>query len=139
MTTTARPRAVVADDEPHLARELVARLAALGDDERLELLGVDAGVRRDEVQRRAALADIQAFIDGRDAGGRRLGARARWERVFPFMRRVDVQLHLARLAHPERVPQPDQAGDCAPEERAYIDRERPIPPERRLPRETCEP
>jgi len=134
--SSSRPGAEAANAE--LTRELVARLQGLSEDERLELLGVDQAVRRDETRRRAALDDIQAFIDGRDARGRRLAGRARWERVFPFMRRVDVRLHLERLAHEERVPHPEQAGDCPEAERAYIDRERPIPASRRLPQETCE-
>lgn len=62
MTTTARPSAVVADDEPHLARELVARLAALWPD--LEIVhvarnGVEAAERIAALQPDLAFLDIQ--------------------------------------------------------------------------------
>jgi len=135
--SSSRPGAEAANWE--LTRELAARLRDASEEERLNVLGVDDAVRRNAAQRQAALDDVQAFIDGRDARGRRLVGRARWERVFPFMRRVDVALHLERLAHPERVDHPEQAGACSESERAYIDQQHPIPASRRLPRETCSP
>ena len=120
-----------------LTGQLVARLAALGPEERLDLLQVDPAARADPVQRQQALDDIQAFVDGRDAKGRRVAGRARWELVFPFMRRVDVDVHLKKLSHPERVPKPDQTGACEEADRAAIDAAHPIPPERKLPKKKC--
>jgi hypothetical protein len=120
-----------------LTRELVARLRGLGADERLELLGVDAAVRADEAQRQAALDDIQAFVDGRDARGRALAGRARWERVFPFLRRAEVEVHLARLAHDERVPRPERASSCDEAQRAYIDGAHQVPASLRVPQHEC--
>jgi len=133
--SASRPGAEAANHE--LTAQLVAQLGSLGSEERLDLLDVAADVRADPVQRQAALDDIQAFIDGRDARGRRLGGRARWERVFPFMRRVDVQLHLGELSHGVREARPDEAGGCGEAERARIDAAHPIPPARRLPHERC--
>lgn len=133
--SATRPGAEAANHE--LTAQLVAQLSALGDNERLDLLEVAADVRADPAQRQAALDDIQAFVDGRDARGRRLAGRARWERVFPFMRRVDVQLHLSELSHGVRESRPEDASGCSEAERARIDAAHPIPPARRLPHERC--
>ncbi|MDH5340248.1 MAG: DUF4157 domain-containing protein, partial [Rubrivivax sp.] len=133
--SATRPGAEAANSQ--LTTQLVAQLSGLGPNERLNLLEVDPAVRADPAQRQAALDDIQAFVDGRDAQGRRIAGRARWERVFPFMRRVDVELHLTQLSHPEREAHPDDAGGCDEAQRARIDAAHPIPPARRLPRERC--
>ncbi len=120
-----------------LTAELKGRLEALGPDERLGLLEVDATVRADPAQRQQALDDIDAFVTGKDAKGKAIAGRARWEKVFPFMRRVDVQLHLEEKSHPERVPKPDEGSDCETADRALVDSEHPIPPEMRLPTKKC--
>ncbi|WP_202842474.1 eCIS core domain-containing protein [Luteimonas saliphila] len=121
-----------------LTSELRGRLSALGPDERLELLGVDGERRDDPVQRQRALDDIDAFVQGRDARGRRIAGRARWELVFPFLRRVEVELHRDAATHLERVDRPEERGGCDPAQRAHIDREHPIPPAGRLPTRSCE-
>ena len=133
--SATRPGAEAANEE--LTAQLVPRLAALGPEERLDLLEVDPAARADPVQRQQALDDIQAFVDGRDAKGRRVSGRARWERVFPFMRRVDVELHLKELAHDERELGKGGAGACEAADRAAIDAAHPIPPDRRLPQKKC--
>ncbi len=130
-----RPGSEAANNE--LTTELKGRLEALGPDERLNLLEVDATVRADPVQRQKALDDIDAFVTGKDAKGKALAGRARWEKVFPFMRRVDVQLHLSEKSHPERDPKPDEAGACEAADRALVDSEHPIPPDKRLPAKKC--
>jgi hypothetical protein len=119
-----------------LIAQLVAELKGKSDDERLDLLDVGDTVRADPGQRKQALADIEAFVQGKDAKGS-LKQRPRWEKVFPFMRRVDVQVLLAEKSHPEREPKPEQAGECSAEDRAYVDSRRPIPPEHRLPTKKC--
>ena len=121
-----------------LTTELVARLSALGPEERLDLLGVEGSRRSDPVQRQQAIDDIEAFVQGRDARGRRITGRARWERVFPFLRRVEVELHRQAVTHSERVDRPEQTGACSAADRAYIDAQRPIPAEARLPRHRCD-
>lgn len=133
--SATRPGSEAANEA--LTGQLVPRLAALGPEERLDLLQVDPAARADPVQRQQALDDIQAFVDGRDAKGRRISGRARWEKVFPFMRRVDVELHLKKISHDERVPKPDQTGACEEADRAAIDAAHPIPPERKLPKKKC--
>jgi len=84
-----------------LIAELTARLSPLTEEQRLDLLGVDGPARSEPDARQRALDDVQAFIEGRDAGGRRLGQRARWERIFPFLRRVDVELVRDEQSHLE--------------------------------------
>jgi hypothetical protein len=133
--SSKRPGAEAANNE--LTAELKSRLEALGPDERLSLLEVDAAVRADPAQRQKALDDIDAFVTGKDAKGKALAGRARWEKVFPFMRRVDVQLHLKELSHPERVPRPEEAGACESADRALVDSEHPIPADLRLPTKKC--
>jgi hypothetical protein len=133
--SATRPGAEAGNRE--LTTQLVAQLGGLGPEERMDLLDIDAAVRADPVQRQTAHDDIQAFVDGRDARGRRIAGRARWERVFPFMRRVDVQLYLSELSHGVREARPDEAGGCGAAERARIDAAHPIPPARRLPHERC--
>ncbi|WP_372015259.1 eCIS core domain-containing protein [Pseudoxanthomonas sp. 10H] len=121
-----------------LTTELRNRLVALGPDERLDLLGVDSARRSDPVQRQQALDDIESFVQGRDARGRGLSGRARWERVFPFLRRVEVELHRPAVTHTERVDRPGARGGCSPDQQAQIDREHPIPDEARLPTRSCD-
>ncbi|TYT23823.1 DUF4157 domain-containing protein [Luteimonas viscosa] len=121
-----------------LTSELRGRLAGLGPDERLELLGIEGARRGDPVERQQALDDIEAFVQGRDARGRRLAGRARWERVFPFLRRVEVELHRDAVTHTERVDRPEDSSACDAAQRAHIDRERPIPPAGRMPARRCD-
>ncbi|WP_017464131.1 DUF4157 domain-containing protein [Dyella ginsengisoli] len=121
-----------------LTRQLVAQLSGLGPDERLDLLGVEGARRTDPIQRQQALDDIEAFVQGRDAHGRRIAGRARWERVFPFLRRVEVELHRDAATHHERVDHPEQGTGCSDADKAYIDAQRPIPDAARLPRHRCD-
>lgn len=121
-----------------LSRELSSRLSALGPDERLDLMGVEQARRDNPEQRRKDLADIEAFVQGRDARGRRLAERARWEKAFPFLRRVEVQLEREEKSHPERVDHPEKSGACGAEDRAYIDQQKPIPESARLPTDRCD-
>jgi hypothetical protein len=120
-----------------LVRELTARLSPLSDDARLDLLGVDGPSRSDPAQRAQALADVQAFIDGRDANGQRLGTRARWEKIFPFLRRVEIEVDRQERAHQEPVRGGETPG-CSEGDlewaRANMSE---IPPRQRLPAERC--
>lgn len=120
-----------------LIRELSARLTPLTDDQRLDLLGVDPPRRTDPVQRRQALDDIHAFIDGRDANGQQLGTRARWERIFPFLRRVEVEVDRPEVRHDEHEAggtTPDCHADDIEWARANMTE---IPRRQRLPAERC--
>jgi hypothetical protein len=121
-----------------LTAQLVALLQPLDDDQRLEALGVAGPVRQDPEQRRQALADIEAFVQGRDAKGLKLGTRPRWEKVFPFLRRVDVALHKPELSEMQPVPAKSTTG-CDADDIAYAKAKMPaLPPERKLPPEACD-
>lgn len=118
--------------------QLVALLEPLGEEQRLDVLGVPDAVRGDAERRAQALADIQAFVTGRDAGGLRLGQRPRWEKVFPFLRRVEVALHKPAVFENVPVDKKTTLG-CDDADLAYAKSQMPaLPPERRLPKESCE-
>ena len=118
-----------------LVAEMSARLKAQPtEDARLELLGIDDAKRKDPQLRAQVLADIDAFIDGKDAAGKVLKQRARWEKVFPHLRRVEVEVERPKLMGKKQVDGSDQAGDCSKEDRAFIDAKLgPLPPEKRVP------
>jgi hypothetical protein len=121
-----------------LITDLGNQLRGLNEEGRLDLLDVPRAERDSPTQRAAALADIQAFIDGRDARGRRLGQRARWEQLFPRLRRVDVELHRPEAAHDAAVAGAGTQSDCDAGERAWADAHMAaLPPERRMPSERC--
>jgi hypothetical protein len=125
--------------EKDLTPDLVKLLEPLNDEQRLDALGVDDAVRNSPDQRAAALADIKAFVEGRAPKGLSLAQRPRWEKVFPFLRRVEVSLRHEAVTHEEAVKGGTTSG-CVPEDRAYADKNMPpLPPERRLPKEQCEP
>ena len=80
------------------------------------------------------LADIDAFIDGKDAAGNKLKQRARWEKVFPHLRRVEVEVERPKLMGVKDVDASDVPGDCTQDDRAFIDAKLgPLPPEKRVP------
>lgn len=124
------------DDE--LIDELKAKLQAETDEERrLDLLGVVDASRSDPVRRQQVLADIQAFIDGRDAKGT-LRRRARWEKIFPHLRRVEVRLRREKSMKDVQVDKSDDAIGCTKEDTAFADGQLgPIPEGRRVPKEQC--
>ena len=133
--SSTRPGAEARNSE--LIRELSDRLTPLTDDQRLDLLGVDPAARTNPVQRQQALDDIQAFIDGRDANGRRLGTRARWERIFPFLRRVEVEVDRPPRSHDEPVAGGTTTG-CRDEDIAWArENMSAIPSRQRLPAARC--
>lgn len=120
-----------------LTPQLVSLLAPLSDEQRLDALGVDDVVRGDPERRRKALADIQAFVDGRDARGLGLANRPRWEKVFPFLRRVEVALHKDKVMGKEPVPASSKSG-CDESDASYAAANMsPLPPQRRVPQEEC--
>ena len=118
-----------------LVAEMSARLKAQPtEDARLELLGIDDAKRKDPQLRAQVLADIDAFIEGKDAAGKVLKQRARWEKVFPHLRRVEVEVERPKLMGEKAVDASNEAGDCTKEDRAFIDaRLGPVPPEKRVP------
>lgn len=118
-----------------LVAEMSARLKAQpSEDARLELLGIDDAKRKDPQLRAQVLADIDAFIEGKDAAGKVLKQRARWEKVFPHLRRVEVEVERPKLMGEKQVDGSNQAGDCTKEDRAFIDAKLgPLPPEKRVP------
>lgn len=124
-----------ADNE--LTSRLAALLTPLSDEKRLDTLGVDDAVRNAPEQRHKALADIRAFVDGSDADGLKLATRPRWEKVFPFLRRVEVLLHKDKVMGKEPVPASSKAG-CDESDVSYAKANMsPLPAQRRLPQEQC--
>ena len=122
------------DITPELVKLLQSKKS---DEERLDALGVDDSVRKDPAKKAQALADIDAFIEGRDANGLKLAKRPRWEKVFPFLRRVEVALHHDPVIEMEKVAGGKTPG-CEPEDIAYARANMPaLPAERRLPKEEC--
>ena len=120
-----------------LTPQLVDLLAPLSDEQRLDVLGVGDAVRGDPARRRKALADIQAFVDGRDAQGLSLANRPRWEKVFPFLRRVEVALHKDKVMGKEPVGGGSQTG-CDESDVSYATANMsPLPPQRRIPQQEC--
>ena len=124
--------------DKELIRELSDRLRGLDDEGRLDLLGVDGPRRSDPAQRAQTLTEIQEFIDGTDAGGKKLGQRARWEKVFPHLRRVEVLLNREEKSHQEPKEGSDKPSVCDEADKAFINAELgPIPEGKRLPQEEC--
>lgn len=122
-----------------LTAKLAALLAPLPDEQRLEVLGVPDAVRGDAQRRAQALADIQAFVSGRDARGLALAQRPRWEKVFPFLRRVEVALHKPATFAKVPVAAKSTTG-CDDADIAYAKSQMPaLPVQRRLPAESCDP
>jgi len=117
--------------------KLVALLEPKSDEERLDALGVDAAVRSDPKQRAKVLADIQAFVEGRDARGLALAQRPRWEKVFPLLRRVEVALKKDKVVVDTPVEASSKAG-CDDADIAYAKQNMaPLPPQRKLPPKAC--
>ena len=122
--------------DKELTGDLVALLKDLPPEKRLEVLGVSEQVLGDNKRKQQALDDIQAFVDGRQRGVP-LAERPRWEKVFPFLRRVEVTLHHDAVMRDEPVPAESTKG-CAPEDLAYAKANLPpLPPQRRIPQEKC--
>ncbi len=122
-----------------LTPQLVALLEPLSEDQRLDVLGVPDTVKADAERRAQALADIQAFVSGRDARGLALAQRPRWEKVFPFLRRVEVALHKPATFANVPVAAKTTTG-CDDADLAYAKSQMPpLPPDRRLPKESCDP
>lgn len=118
--------------DAQLIAELTALLAPLGPDERLDLLAADR-TRLSADERAAALARIDAFLSGRE-GGRALTTRLRWEKIFPYLRRADVELDRPRLTEPTTVPRQVTTGDCDAETLAWARGAFPaLRPEQRTP------
>jgi Domain of unknown function (DUF4157) len=116
----------------NLIATLSARLRGLDEQQQLDLLGIDAATlsaaTREDVRRR-----IDAFIQGVDQG-RRLTQRARWEKIFPFLRRVEVTLDRPQLSENRMIPETRTPGDCDADTLARAQRSMPpVPPGRRVP------
>jgi hypothetical protein len=123
------------DITPDLVKLLQSKTS---DDERLDVLGVDEAVRNDAAKKAQAIADINAFIEGRDAKGLKLAQRPRWEKVFPFLRRVEVGLHHDPVIDMKPVEASNNKQNCEDADLAYARANMPaLPPERRLPKEEC--
>jgi hypothetical protein len=123
------------DITPDLVKLLQSKTS---DDERLDVLGVDESVRNDPARKAQAIADIDAFIAGRDAKGLKLAERPRWEKVFPFLRRVEVALHHDPVVEMTPVAASSKKQNCEDADIAYARANMPaLPPERRLPKEQC--
>ena len=58
----------------------------------------------------------------------------RWEKIFPYLRRADVELDRPRLTEPTTVPRQETTGDCDAETIAWARGAFPaLPPEQRTP------
>lgn len=120
-----------------LTAQIVALLSPLSAERRLEVLGVSEVILADQKRRSEALAQIQAFIDGQTAPGLPLAQRPRWEKVFPFLRRVEVGLHHEPVMGVEPVKGGTSTG-CNDVDLAYARANMPpLPPQRRIPQERC--
>jgi hypothetical protein len=116
---------------------LVELLKPLDAEKRLEVLGVGEQVLGDAQRKAKAIEDIQSFIDGKTAKGFPLAERPRWEKVFPFLRRVEVSLHHDPVTHDEPVKGGNTAR-CQPDDIADAQANMPpLPPQRRIPKEKC--
>ena len=123
--------------DKELTPDLVALLKDKTPDERLDALGVSQQTLNDPKRKQQAIDDIQAFIDGKQKGVK-LAERPRWEKVFPFLRRVEVTLHLDAATHD--VKESSLPGGCEPEDLAYAKTQMPpLPANRRIPKESCDP
>jgi len=116
----------------NLIATLSARLRGLDEQQQLDLLGIDAATlnasTREDVRRR-----IDAFIQGVDEG-RRLTQRARWEKIFPFLRRVEVTLDRPQLSENRMMPATHTPSDCDADTLAWAQKSMPpLPAGRRLP------
>jgi hypothetical protein len=116
-----------------LVRQLTSRLRGLTEEEQLTLLGIDHRALS-EPERVSIRERIQAFIRGTEEG-RRLTRRARWERIFPFLRRVEVELSRREITRRRQVPRRrTPMGNCDAETLRWARENMPrVPVERRLP------
>jgi hypothetical protein len=125
-----------------LINEIRARLVSLNEEQQFDLLGIDVQTRRNPAAREDARRRIQAFINGEETPGlgslsmrpRELGTRARWEKIFPYLRRVDVTLERPEISHEEPVPEKREIGNCDDETVKWAVQNMPeIPKEKKLP------
>jgi hypothetical protein len=115
-----------------LAGLISARLSGLSEAEQFELLGIDPATL-DEAGREDARRRIREFIAG-TAEGKQLSQRARWERVFPFLRRVEVTLNRPERTEPREVPRKTTPTNCDEETLRWARQNLPaLPPGQRLP------
>ncbi len=107
--------------------DISARLGTLSEAEQFALLGVDAAAL-DDAGRADLRERIQDFIQGKQ-GGRALATRPRWERIFPFLRRAEVELDRPRVTEQRPVPAHSVAlGDCDADTRTWAVQHMPAPP-----------
>jgi hypothetical protein len=114
-----------------LIADIGARLGSLSEAQQFELFGVDPSTL-DETGR----ADMRARIREFRQGGRGMSLRARWERVFPFLRRVDVTLERPRVTQAQPVAERSDPGStCDTDSINWAGHNMPqLPPDRRLPK-----
>lgn len=108
-----------------------ARLSSLSEDEQFALFGVDPATL-DEAGR----ADMRQRIRDFSQGGRGLSTqRLRWERLFPFLRRVDVTLDRPRVTEPRPVAERrETSSSCDTDSINWAIQNMPaLPASRRLP------
>ena len=116
-----------------LTPKLVALLEPLSDEQRLDTLGVSDEVRADANQKAKAIAEINAFVAGKEANKLALAKRPRWEKIFPFLRRVEIAVHHEAVMHEKPVEGSSTTG-CYADDIAYAKANMPpLPPARRVP------
>jgi len=125
-----------------LIDEIRARLTGLSEEQQFDLLGIDTKTRSDPAAREDARRRIEAFVSGKETGDlpglkmrpRDLGTRARWEKIFPYLRRVDVTLDRPEVSHPEPVPEKRETGNCDDDTIKWATQNMPeIPKDKKLP------
>jgi len=119
--------------DANLTDQLKRTLVPLSDDARLELLGINVTPE----SRAGALAQVDAFLKGQ-VDGKQLTTRARWEKIFPYLRRVDVTLQppAPPKAAPPPKPTPAPPSACPPEVKDWAATNMPpIPAGREVPPE----
>lgn len=116
-----------------LIAEIKAQLRDKPEDEQFKLFGLDPA-RMSEPERSDMRQRIKEFSEGK-AGGQSLARRARWERLFPFLRRVDVTMDRPRLTKPIIIPEKrEPGGNCDAETVAWAEQNMPpLPADLRLP------
>jgi hypothetical protein len=92
-----------------LSSRLREKLATMSSEEQLDILGIGPGLSTND--RGAALKNIASFVSGKSDGADLLG-RARWEKIFPYIRRVDVTLNAPPAPPPTSQQAKDSPADC---------------------------
>ncbi len=114
-----------------LIPQLREKLKKASPDQQLEYLGLGSGLSATD--RDAVLKDVVDFVAGRHDGAK-LALRARWETIFPSLRRVDVTLNPPTPKPEPSPPAKPATTDCPAKAIAEASKQmRQLPPGQLLP------